>query len=112
MNYVKAQLNEPNANDEDLVAEDEHPEGAVVKSFDSIMTTGIVSLGKTKKEKEKALRNGELHDLLLARQEIFVAKINKKKASKKFKVKAWREWHGDFIRGNDAEQIMMLTQSM
>lgn len=31
-NYVKAQLNEPNANDEDLVAEDEHPDNTVVKT--------------------------------------------------------------------------------
>ena len=34
-NYVKAQLNEPYALDEDLVAEDEHPDSTVVKQPDA-----------------------------------------------------------------------------
>ena len=65
-------------------------------------TCQSANLGKTKKDKEKALKNGELHDLLVAKQDLFITKINKKKGMKKAK-KAWREWHGDFMRGNDAE---------
>ena len=43
------------------------------------------------------MKNGELHDLLMAKQDIYIAKMNKKKGMKKFKAKAWREWHGDMI---------------
>ena len=85
------------------MAEDEHPDTTVVKEPDA--TSQSANLGKTKKDKEKALKNGELHDLLVAKQDLFIAKINRKKGMKKAKQKAWREWHGDFMRGNDAEQI-------
>lgn len=60
-------------------------------------------MGKTKKDKEKALKNGELHDHLLDQQVIEVAKINKKRTQKKLKNKVWKEWHQDFIRESDAD---------
>lgn len=63
------------------MAEDEHPENTVVKQPDA--TSQSANLGKTKKDKEKALKNGELHDLLVAKQDLVVAKLNKKKAMKK-----------------------------
>ena len=50
-------------------------------------------LGKSKKDKEKALKNGEIHEHLVTMQGIEVIKINKKKTSKKIKAKVWREWH-------------------
>jgi len=60
-------------------------------------------LGKNKKDKEKALKNGDLHDHLIGQQTVAVNKINKKKTQKKFKVKVWKEWHQDFIRESDAD---------
>ena len=71
----------------------------------------VPNLGKTKKDKERALINGDLHDHLMVQQNIQVTKIGKKKVSKKFKAKAWKEWHQDYIRESDADQIAMLTQS-
>ena len=108
-NYVKAQLNTPNAEDSDLVAEDEPLEAGVSTAQctsganSSNPLSSAVNLGKTKKDKEKALKNGDLHEILITKQDLLVTKINKKKASKKFKAKAWKEWHGDFIKEHDAE---------
>jgi len=71
------------------VAEDEHPESGATAAA---LSSAAVYLGKTKKEKEKALKNGDLHDLLIGQQDQVISKINKKKGIKKFKNKAWKEW--------------------
>ena len=86
------------AEDMEIVAEDEHYDQNVNETkLEEQYTNGVVTmvpnLGKTKKDKEKALNNGELHDHLVAQQNVQVTKIGKKKTSKKFKAKAWREWH-------------------
>ena len=118
--YVKQQLvsgTNRDAEDVELVAEDEPldqntlAEQKLEEQYSNGVITMVPNLGKTKKDKEKALFNGDLHEHLLAQQNVEVAKIGKKKTSKKFKAKAWREWHQDFIRDSDADQIAMLTQS-
>ena len=114
-NYIKNQLNNPA--DDDIVAEDEPPENSTDPSghltdTNTVSVPQAPSLGKSKKDKEKALKNGDIHDHLVTQQSFMVVKMNKKKTSKKFKAKAWREWKQDFIRENDASQMAMLTQSM
>ena len=98
--YVKTQLNEPEANDADLVAVDEPAENQTENQATAVSNAAA---GKSKKDREKALENGELHDNLTTVQDSVVAKINKKKVSKKFKVKAWKEWLHDFTQENDAK---------
>ena len=96
-NYVKNQLNNPE--DDEIVAEDEPPENSTSDPSGNLTDAGNIScknvpiLGKSKKDKEKALKNGDLHDHLVNLQDIEVTKINKKRTQKKFKVKVWREWH-------------------
>jgi len=102
--YVKTLLNEPDAADSDLVAENEPAENSTVASCNqNDQNTSLTSLPatKTKKDREKALINGDLHENLLAKQELQVAKLNKKKNAKKLKGKAWKEWLKDFIREGD-----------
>ena len=111
-NYVKNQLNNPA--DDEIVAEDEPPENATTEHSENLTEGGgkgsnAPALGKTRKDKEKALKNGDIHEHLLTMQNIEVSKISKKKTSKKFKAKAWKEWHQDFIRDNDADQMVMLS---
>lgn len=71
------------------MAEDEPPENSATTDASGHLTDGGLSthgaptLGKTKKDKEKALKNGELHDHLVDQQVIEVAKINKKRTQKK-----------------------------
>ena len=97
--------------DEDIVAEDEPPENTTTDPSAGNLTdngagrsvSAAPVLGKTRKDKEKALKNGELHEHLITQQLLEVTKINKKRTSKKFKAKVWREWHQDFVRDNDAE---------
>ena len=92
-----------------MTAEDEPPEGGIGTAqctsggLPANHGSSAINLGKNKKDKEKALKNGDLHDILITKQDAFVAKINKKKASKKFKAKAWKELHGDMIKESDAE---------
>ena len=70
--YVKQQLNNPNAEDSELVAEDEPPENSTDPSGNLTDTNNLMTgasaapMGKTKKDKEKALKNGDLHDYLVA----------------------------------------------
>lgn len=79
--YVKQQLNNPNAEDSDLVAEDEPAENSIdPAALLNTLTDTLAGhhqnlgqnaaqaapMGKTKKDKEKALKNGELHDYLVA----------------------------------------------
>jgi len=80
--YVKQQLNNPNAEDSDLVAEDEPAENSIDPAalnnnltdttngaganHQSQNASQAAPMGKTKKDKEKALKNGELHDYLVA----------------------------------------------
>ena len=61
--YIKQQFN--NVEDDELVAEDVPPEASSSAAADNLTdTAGAPSLGKSKKEKEKALQKGELHDHL------------------------------------------------
>lgn len=72
--YVKNQLNNPD--DEDIVAEDEPPENPTTTDMSGGGMTdnggqggkshsATPVLGKTKKDKEKALKNGDLHEHLI-----------------------------------------------
>ena len=74
--YVKAQLLTGNAagnSDVEIVAEDEPPEHTsnmqdhkLEEQYSNGVVTMVPNLGKTKKDKEKALNNGDLHDHLVA----------------------------------------------
>lgn len=111
--YVKNQLlsgvSEKHADEVEIVAEDEHYENTIneLKLEEQHNSNGVVttvpSLGKTKKDKERALVNGDLYEYLITQQNIQLSKISKKKTSKKFKAKVWREWHQDFLRESDAD---------
>ena len=69
------------------MAENEYPEQSPLDAKSSALQQLLsvtALLGKTKKEKEKAIAKGDLHDLLMARQEDYVAKVtNKRKSAKK-----------------------------
>ena len=73
--YVKAQLLNGNAGNDDveIVAEDEPPEHTsntqdhkLEEQYNNGVVIMVPYLGKTKKDKEKALNNGDLHDHLVA----------------------------------------------
>ena len=74
MSYIKnTQLNKPDAEDHEIVAEDEPPEDSTDPSGNltdnnCISVSGMPALGKTKKDKEKSLRNGYIHEHLIATQ--------------------------------------------
>ena len=73
MSYIKNnQLNKPDAEDYEIVAEDEPPENSTDPSGNltdtNVSVSGAPALGKSKKDKEKALRNGAIHEHLIATQ--------------------------------------------
>ena len=112
-NYVKAQLK--SVDDEEVVAEDiVAPEHHVVAEPPTTEggQPGPLSLGKTKKDKERALKDGELHDHLTLIQTDMATKLHRRAHAKKFKAKAWREYKTDQIREADSDQMALLACSL